>query len=105
PLLALPPTFGHVRRDDAARGAPFVPAAGRRRAAQRLRPGRRPREEGLLLDLRLEPLRRAVAGGRAGLDSGWRRGRRPRPPPAAAHLRRVARSVGRAAGRRPAALR
>src|SRR5262249_23846810 len=104
PLLTLPEALGNVRRNAGACPARRIPPARGRGTDPRLR-ARRRAGEGVLLGVRLKPVRRGVAGRRRGRDPPRRTRRRPRHPPGVPRIRGVARSVGRAPGRRPPALR
>jgi hypothetical protein len=76
PLLTLPEALGSIRWHTGSRPARWIQAAGRRRADPRLVAAGRRTGEGLLLGLRLEPLRRRLAGGRRDRDPARRAGRR-----------------------------
>src|SRR5438093_180440 len=67
PLLTLPQALGHVRADDGPCLTRRIPSPRRRRTDPRVPTGRG-RCQGVLLRVRLEPVRRLVARGRRDLD-------------------------------------
>src|SRR5581483_7985962 len=101
PLLALPQALGRVRAHAGPCAARRLSPAGWRRADSRL-PASGRDGEGVLLALRLEPVRRDVAGRARGLDPLRRARRRSGDPAPVPLAHRVGRHVGRDPGRRPA---
>ena len=104
PLLALPQALRSVRVDRRARAPGPGPGTPGRGADSRLPAGGRREGEGVLLGMRVEPLRRRVAQRGDGLRAAGCARRRSGGSAGATLVRRVARGVGGAPGRRPAAL-
>src|SRR6185437_13700932 len=96
-LLALPQAFRDVRPDAGPGGARAVSAARRRGAPPCLRARARGRSQGLLQRLRLEPLRRQLAGRRGDLGPARLPRRRPPDSPPVPYVHRVTRILGRSA--------
>jgi hypothetical protein len=105
PLLALPQALRDVRPDAGTRSARRLSIARRPRAAPRLPAAGRNGSQGLLLGLRLLTLRRHVAERRRSVDPARLARRRSADTAAVPLIRRFAGRMGRAARRRPPALR
>src|SRR5438093_693362 len=88
PLLAVPSSLGRRGVHAGSCETPRFHADLRKRPPA-LVPARKRLGQGLLLGVRLEPLRRVMAGGARGFDPPGERRRRSWGPPAVLHLRRV----------------
>ena len=104
PLLAVQGALGRVRRNSGPRRARRFPPACWGGVDPRLQAGRWTRE-GVLFRLRVQPVRRRVAGGRRSGDPPRFARRRPWNPAAISQLRRVTSALGGDRGRRSPALR
>src|ERR671923_414003 len=101
PLLPLPEALRRLWRHAGPGAAGAVPAA-RRRGADPGLPARGRDGEGVLLRVRVEPLRRDLARGRRGLGPARRPGRRSRDPAAVPPVRRFEGGLERDPERRAA---